>query len=484
MNKKMKNISLSIKALALAGTLFFASCSNLLNVDPRQSIDSATALNSQEALEAAISGVYDRLQQLRMYGRDFVALPEALSDNGRATNKSGRLFAEFLNQPNAHFGAGTWQLSYFAINQINLILDNAPKVNMPVNTRNNIEGQAHFLRALIYHNLMRVYAYDPGAIVAQNNRGGVPLALTPILGSDQIENLPRAPIDAVYAQIYKDLDDAIVKLATTPNSRAPFYATRAAAEALYSRVALHRRDYTNVIRFANDALSRGVGSFVSNAQYVSSWRTAINPESIFELQYVTNENLGVNEALQTTYTTLLAVGDRSRTGGFGDLVPTAQLLSLMEAEGNDVRRQLYELGTTGRGPAEIECTKFMGKGGQPNLDNIPVIRVSEVILNRAEAYAMQGNDPLALADVNRIRNRAGLPSVNLSGAALLEEILKQRRIELAFEGDRWFTLKRLGRDIVKAAPATGVPFIDFRMLAPIPVREIQANPNLQQNFGY
>jgi hypothetical protein len=480
----MKKISLSIKVLTIASTLFFTSCSNLLNVDPRQSIDSATALTSQEALEAAISGVYDRLQALRMYGRDFIALPEALSDNGRATNKSGRLFPEYLNQPNAHFGAGTWQLSYFAINQINLILDNAPKVNMPAATRNNIEGQAHFLRALIYHNLMRVYAYDPGAIVTQNSRGGVPLALTPILSSDQIEKLPRAPIDAVYAQIYKDLDDAIVKLATTPNSRAPFYATRAAAEALYSRVALYRRDYANVIRFADAALSRGVGTFVSNAQYVASWRTAINPESIFELQYVTAENLGVNEALQTTYTTLLELGNRNRTGGFGDLVPTADLLNLMQAEGADVRRQLYELGTAGRGTPEIECTKFFGKNGVPNLDNIPVIRVSEVILNRAEAYAMQRNDALALADVNRIRNRAGLPSVNLSGAALLEEILKQRRIELAFEGDRWFTLKRLGRDIVKAPPATGVPFIDFRILAPIPVREIQANPNLQQNFGY
>ncbi len=480
----MKKLSLSIKVLAITSTIFFASCSNLLNVDPRQSIDSATALTTQEALEAAVSGAYDYLQALRMYGRDFIALPEALSDNGRATNKSGRLQAEYQNQPNAHFSAGTWQLSYAAINQINLILDNAPKVNMPAATRNNIEGQALFLRALIYHNLMRVYAYDPGAIVTQNSRGGVPLALTPILGSDQIEKLSRAPIDAVYAQIYKDLDDAIVKLATTPNSRAPFYATRAAAEALYSRVALYRRDYANVVRFADAALSRGVGTFVTNAQYVASWRAAIHPESIFELQYVTAENLGVNEALQTTYTTLLAVGDRSRTGGFGDLVPTADLLNIMQAEGNDVRRQLYELGTAGRGTAEIECTKFMGKGGQPNLDNIPVIRVSEVILNRAEAYAMQNNDALALADLNRIRNRAGLPSVTLSGAALLEEILKQRRIELAFEGDRWFTLKRLGRDIVKAPPVQTVPFIDFRILAPIPVREIQANPNLQQNFGY
>jgi hypothetical protein len=250
-------------------------------------------------------------------------------------------------------------------------------------------------------------------------------------------------------------------------------------------VALTRRDYATAVRVASEALTSGVGQFVNTASYVGSWRSASNPESMFELQYATAENLGVNESLHTTYSTLLASGDRSRTGGFGDLVPTANLLA--QFEDGDVRRNLYELGTTGRGTAEIECTKFLGRSGQPNLDNIPVLRVSEVILNRAEAYASAGpqqNEALALADLNRIRNRAGLPSVTLTGPALLEEILKQRRVELAFEGDRWFTLKRLGRDIIKAAPAQTLPFIDFRILAPLPVRELQINPNLQQNFGY
>lgn len=477
---------LYIKTLILVVGLLSLSCKDLLDVQPRQAVDAATALLSEEAIVAALSGVYDRLQNLGLYGRDLIALPEALSDNGRATNKSGRLNAEYLNQPNAHFtrvaNNNTWQLSYYAVNQINLILDGLTKVNMATATKDNLEGQVLFLRGLIYHNLARIYAYDPGAVLTQNNRGSVQLQLKPIFVPEQVENLSRATIDEVYTQIYADLNAAISKLG---NTGAPFFASRGAAQALLSRVALHRRDYATVVRVATEALSSGVGQFVNTASYVGAWRSASNPESMFELQYATAENLGVNESLQTSFTTLLFPGNRASLGGFGDLVPTANLLA--QFEDGDVRRNLYELGSAGRGTAEIECTKFLGRSGQPNLDNVPVLRVSEAILNRAEAYASAGpqqNEALALADLNRIRNRAGLPSVTLTGAALLEEVLKQRRVELAFEGDRWFTLKRLGRDIVKAAPAQTLPFIDFRILAPIPVRELQINANLVQNPGY
>lgn len=137
----------------------------------------------------------------------------------------------------------------------------------------------------------------------------------------------------------------------------------------------------------------------------------------------------------------------------------------------------------GRGTAEIECTKYLGKNGTVNLDNIVIIRASEVLLNRAEAYYNTNKEAEALTDVNTIRTRAGLPAkTGLTGQALLDEILKQRRLELAFEGHRFFDLKRLGKDLVKA-PAN-VPFTDFRILAGIPARELGANKNLVQNFGY
>lgn len=476
--------------LSLAATvLLTASCNNLLDVAPRQSIDSATALTSEEALNAAINGVYDALQSTLLYGRDLVAIPDALADNGRATNKSGRLLPEQQNQPGAHLA--NWTQAYNGINRANIIIEAAPNVpNLTEANRNNIEGQAHFLRALMYFDLMKSYAYFPQAIIPEYNRGGVPLQLTGVLEFPQVQNIARATIEECYTQIFADLNTAITKLAAVPVSRAPFYATQGAAQALASRVALYTARWQEAAQFSTSALASNVGRFQTNANYVSAWRTAIHPESMFELPYTLPENIGVNTSLQTTYTTLVALGNRTQTGGFGDLVPTASLLADLEAEKGptgtvlDVRRQLYELGTAGRGTAEIEVTKFLGKNGTINLDNIPVIRISEMYLNRAEAYYHLGRTADALADLNTIRTRAGLPAspATLVGAPLLAEILKQRRIELAFEGHRFWDLKRYGRDIVKA-PAT-LPFNDFRILARIPVNEISNNPNLRQNFGY
>jgi hypothetical protein len=484
MNRSYKHIA---RLSLVAATLWLGSCQQTLDVLPRQSIDSATALTSEEALTAAVNGIYDALQSTELYGRDLLAIPEALGDNGRATNKSGRLLAEQQNRPGSHML--NWRQAYFAINQTNLVLEAVPNVTLPEATRNSIEGQALFLRALLYFDLMKSYAYFPQALIPEYNRGGVPLQLKGVLNLPQVENVSRASIDEVYAQIFTDLKAAITKLEGTAVSRAPFYATKGAALALHSRVSLYTANWADAAQYATEALASNVGRFQTTANYVAAWRAASHPESMFELNFQTNENIGVNLSLQTTYTTLVALNS-TQTGGFGDLVPTASLLADLEAEKSatgtvlDVRRQLYQLGTTGRGTAEIETTKFLGKNGVLNLDNVPVIRISEMYLNRAEAYYQLNRAADALADLNVIRTRAGLPAApaTLTGAALLTEILKQRRVELAFEGHRFWDLKRYGREIVKQ-PAN-LPFNDFRVLAPIPNSDISNNPNLRQNFGY
>lgn len=482
----------SFKIAVLGLVLTFASCTDLLDVEPRASIDSVTALTTEDAINAAVNGIYDRLQRTELYGRDIIAIPEALADNGRATNKSGRLNPEYQNQINAHFIH--WQWSYFAINQANLVLDALPKVEkMTQANKDFVEAQALFIRGLLYFELMRAYAYEPSVEIKEASKGGVPLLKSGVVDATQIKLESRASINDVYESIYGDLTASIAKFTSSGRTATASFANKTAAQAMFSRVALYRGDYTNAAKYATDALATGsVGRFQTRDTYVSAWRAANHPESIFEIQYQTNENIGVNTSLQTTYTTLVTSGNRTQTGGFGDLVPTKALLDAYESEKNtdgttivDVRRSLYELGTAGRGTAEIECTKFLGRSGQVNLDNIPVIRVSEMYLNRAEALARSGNAAGALTDLNVIRTRAGLPAATgLTGAALITEILKQRRLELAFEGHRFFDMKRLGMDITKAAPVQSLAFTDFRMLAPIPVREIQANANLKQNTGY
>ncbi len=468
-----------------------ASCSSLLDVEPRSQADSQTALNTPEGLDAALNGVYDRLQNTALYGRDFLALSEALSDNAQATNKSGRLNNESRNVQGATFGS--WATAYFAINQANLILDALPSVTAltDTNRRNFIEGQALFLRGLLYHDLMRVYAYDPGVEIAQNSRGGVPLITKGVINQADITFPSRPPIADVYKQIYTDLQGAINVLGRTSlnNGNTPTYANRQAAQILLSRVALYNKDYATTVANATAAIAGSI-KLTDAANYVAGWRAPRQPESVFELVFTTPENIGVNTSLQTTYTTLVRVGDRGATGGFGDLVPSPAFINLLESEKSttgqvlDVRRQLYELGTTGRGTAFIENTKFLGKNGTINLDNIPVIRIAEAYLNRAEANAQLGNTAAALADLNTMRTNRGLPALATSPGTdlLVAAILQQRRLEYGFEGQRWFDLKRTGQDIVKFQG--NVPYNDPRLLAPIPVNELSTNKNLKQNFGY
>ena len=489
MRKIFKNIPV-VPVLAALFTL--ASCKDVLEVKPRLSVDLASAYTSPEALNAALNGVYDALQSTNLYGRDFLAIPDALADNGRATNKSGRLNPEFQNQIGAHFV--NWGTSYVAINRANLILRSLPNVTAAQATKDAIEGQCLFLRGLLYFDLMRAYAYTPKAIVTAQNLGGVPLLTEGVSDLDKITLPARASIDDCYKQITTDLTSAITKLTNTNTTFVrPFFASRGAAQALLSRVELYKGNWADVVRLSTEALASGVGVFITTpAGYLSAWRAAQHPESMFEISFQVAENIGVNLSLQTTYTTLRTLGVRTTTAGFGDLVPTATLLTDLGitrtgdvvTRGLDVRAQLYELGTTGRGPAEIECTKFLGKSGQVNQDNVPVIRISEMYLNRAEANYELGNFAAALTDVNLIRVRSGLTALaaTVTGPALLEEVLRQRRLELAFEGHRFFDLKRRGLDLVKL-PRT-IAFTDFLILARVPTNEISLNPSLKQNFGY
>jgi hypothetical protein len=139
----------------------------------------------------------------------------------------------------------------------------------------------------------------------------------------------------------------------------------------------------------------------------------------------------------------------------------------------------------------------LGKSGVINLDNVPVLRISEAILNRAEAQATAGSPVLnlaaALSDLKAIKARRYTDYTGsaqetadnaMTQAQLLEEILRQRRIEFAFEGHRFFDLKRLGRDLVKAPHYNTVAFTDIRILPALPQSEIDGNSNLKQNAGY
>ncbi|GAB2529333.1 RagB/SusD family nutrient uptake outer membrane protein [Rufibacter soli] len=492
----------------LAASISFStlSCEDLIEQDPAQSIDAEGALtSSKENLSAAIVGIYAPLKSTTNYGNRLITLPEALSDNGRATNHSGRLVNEARNLRGAHFTH--YSNNYSAINRANLVLAAIPNMKDPSVTDANKAawtGEVKFLRALYYFDLVRAYAYIPGAIVDAKNKGGVPLILEPIKSTEEVlvYKPKRASIDEVYDQIYTDLNDAIAKLGSMTSTSRPNVASKQAAQALLSRVALYRKDWAKVIEMSSAVITARGTTLLNKDNYLNGWSTAINPESLFEVEFRnTNENIGVNESLQTTFTTMTIRGTRTTAVGFGDLVPTDPLIAALGVTpvrntsgtltgatyGADVRGRLFEAGGTGRSSVNIETTKFLGKNGSVNLDNVPVLRIAEMYLNRAEAYSESGQDALALADVNTLRVSRGLTaSVGVTGDALKTEIMLQRRLEFAFEGHRFFDLKRKGLDILKPAQP-GAPTILFTadvILPAIPTSETDGNPDFLQNFGY
>ncbi|MDQ8005151.1 MAG: RagB/SusD family nutrient uptake outer membrane protein [Pedobacter sp.] len=502
-------------SIAVLGAMSFTGCKEAIETTARQSIDIETALNSKENVNAAIISVYAKLKSARVYGRDLIAFPEALADNGRFTNRSGRFANEARNIPLAHFA--DWQNLYYGINEANLILDAIPSLNVtPAVTtaeRNAWEGQVQFLRALFYFELVRQYAYDPGAVVPSQDRGGVPIITKGVKTlQDAVLTLPtRAPIADVYALIYKDLKDAEAKLGNIGLS--PALATKQAAQGLLARAALYNKDYATAKTYADLVIASQGSKLLTPSQYVNGWRNKVNPESLFEVTFTINaENIGVNESLQTSFTTLVVAGNRAQTGGFGDLVPTNTLLAdlgitvsanggaaaAITARNSDVRNLLFELGTAGRGAPFVECTKYLGKNGFINLDNAVVLRVAEMFLVRAEAQSTTGSpvfdEAAARTDLIRIKQNRytdyatsaqAITDAALTGTSLQNEILKQRRIEFAFEGHRFFDLKRLGKNITKTPHYTDLLFTDYRILPNIPAREVDGNPDrLKQNFGY
>lgn len=498
-----------------------SGCERQLEISPRQSISSNAALTSRDAINAAITGIYARLKNARNYGRDLITHPEALSDNGFATNKSGRLLPEANNNLGAHFTGTIWNNNFPGINQVNLILEALPNLDLtPAITaaeKDLWEGQLYFLRGLFYFDMVRVYAYIPGAVVTSQDKGGVPIISTSISTADAALAFKpsRAAIDEVYTQIIADLTKAEAQL-LNPGLGVNL-ANKAAAQGLLARVSLYKKDFTAAKSWADKCITTAGSKMTTASTFVSNWRGATHGETLFQVAFATSgENIGVNESLQTSFTTLVTPGNQATTGGFGDLVPTISLLTdlgitlqggmttanyslnhTVASRNTDVRNLLYEPGTAGRGNIKVECTKFIGKNGFINLDNVPVIRIAEAYLTRAEVLATPGssvyNIPAALADLKFLKTRRYTDYTGsaqeaadnaLDPTQLYEEILRQRRIELAYEGHRFFDLKRLGRNIVKGPHYNDVAFTDIRILPPIPQAEVDGNPNLKQNSGY
>jgi hypothetical protein len=227
---------------------------------------------------------------------------------------------------------------------------------------------------------------------------------------------------------------------------------------------------TTALESAESALD---ADLLTEDEYVDAHVGEIMSSAIFSLNMETdfdNAVTGVNESLSSL------THDPSSFNF--QLLPSQDLIAAHES--GDVRRELYETLPSGN----TRINKYT-QAVESYTDNIPIIRAAEVLLIRAEARFESGNESGALEDLNTLRTARGLGEVSLSGESLIDEIITQKRLELAFEGERFFDLKRRGMDIPK--PQVNIPDLSYedpRILAPIPSDQVQLNDQLDQNPGY
>ncbi|MGY6559674.1 MAG: RagB/SusD family nutrient uptake outer membrane protein [Nitritalea sp.] len=476
----------NIFSIALAATMLaFGSCSDVLDVDPRQSLTVDQALADVNGFNGISLTMYGRLRNFGYYGQTMMIAPEVLADNVLMIANTGRYIGEEVNQDRAHMQI--WNTAIWsAINDANIILDGVDNVPGAEATKNRLKGEAHFVRALTHFDFARIYGYEPNREVNNWNLSTI-LRTNATLSFSDADLRTRNTITQVYEQVEADLLAAIDLLPPVAMGASPgvYRATRGAAQALLARVYLYWGRNDRAAALATQAMAtvglaeNGTG-LIEPDNYRNAFNTFPNPESIFEV-----------EIRQVDWSTVDGVNN-SMSSLTSNAFPNAQFIAsasrelIASMEEGDARMAAWEQTTRAgfAGPV-FASNKWRGAKGE-FLENLPILRGSELFLIRAEARQKLGDNAGARADLNALRAKRSLPAVDagLTGNALFEAILQEKRVEFAMEGHRFFDLKRNGLAIRKHRGLPPVPFNDYRILSFLPQSQIQLNPDLEQNPGY
>jgi len=444
---KIRTIACVLAALALA------ACDSPLDTDPTASIDAGTALGNKRGIQLGLNGAYRSLQSGNLYGNVEMVYADLYADNLEFTGTfqtDREVSLRNITVDNGQILA-TWGSAYNGINRANNLLDAIPEVSDMSDAEKAVAtGEALFIRALLYSNLVREF-------------GDVPLVLEPSRGVSEASNVSRTPVEEVYTQITNDLEDAADLL---PPDHIDGKATKQVANALLARIYLDWGKYTQARDKATDVINSG--NYSLPADFRSNWTTKNNSEAIFELQFSVNNT----NSLAFWYFP-------AALGGRLGFAPSEEYRNSFEA-GDKRRAASMDSVVASNGAVTYYAKKYHRVVSED--DNVIVLRLAEMYLIRAEANARLNADAgIVRADLNVLRNRAGLgdlPDTVTGQAALFTAILQERRAELAFEGHRFFDLRRLGRaEAVLQIPPT-------RLLWPIPQGERDVNPKLGQNDGY
>ena len=495
---KMQHFILGLAAVLLA------SCSDFLEKSPLNSVDPETSVTDDVAI-ALTTACYRTLQSSNMYNQriwtlDIVAGNSEVGAGGGTDGLETIQAADFITQSDNAMALYMWRSPWVGIGQCNIVLNSLPgAAEVSEAVRGRCMGEAYFLRAHYYFLLVRLY-------------GGVPLRLAPYNPGESTA-IARSTREETYAQILSDCQQAIDLLPAKADydSENVGRACREAALAMMAEIKLTLAPeepsyYQDVADLCDEIASMGYDLTACN--FADNFDATLNngTESLFEVQYSGNTEYDFwgNNPQSSWLSTFM--GPRNSdfvAGSYGWNLPTQEFTDQWE-EG-DLRKDLtvfYEgcpdfdgkayrasYSNTGYNVRKFLVTKAVSPEYNTNPANFVVYRYADVLLMKAEALNEMGQTAEAAAPLNIVRARAGLPAVSgLSQGQMRERIIHERRMELAFEGHRWFDLIRLGGD--------GQYAIDFlrsigktnvtrdRLLFPIPQTEMDANPLMTQNPGY
>ncbi|WP_162339695.1 RagB/SusD family nutrient uptake outer membrane protein [Cyclobacterium salsum] len=508
------------KIATILAILIMSSCSeDFLNLVPESSITSGNFYKTEDHFNQALVGAYASLRGAKGSIASWT-MGEMRSDNTHLefniTNR-GPAYIEreytdfFMDDVNSGLVANKYNSDYIGIARTNEILDQIGDAALSQEKIDQIYGEASFLRALLYFDLVRYF-------------GGVPLYLTAVKGAGDAY-LPRASVNEVYQAIIQDLENAINRLdpVSFPQNGS---ANEGAARMVLADVYLTIKDYPKAESELSKVIQMGY-SLLDNYGDVFELSNKNSTESIFEIQYQQG-NQGQNSdflypfiPLSADVSLITGISSQNLQGG-GWNTPTFEMIAAYEAGDERLLASIGIVEGTGqignmfidelKSPVDYVPTPgkrtypFIKKYQNPHSlerntdDNFPIYRFSEALLSMAEALNEQGKSADALPFLNQVRERAGLDPVTETNQQMIREIIeRETRVELAFENKRWFDLLRTDRAI-EVMNANGLYLKEFyagesylpamsynvtteRLLFPIPLREIRIG-NLEQNPGY
>ncbi len=472
----MKKIFIkSILCLFIGGA--FVSCENELDQLPYNSFATENAFVSASDFENGIRGVYQGLLAGGLYGGTMLSTPDVLSDNVTLSS-NGRQTQAVLHSWDYNGNAtlaGLYDSAYTLIYRANQVLGFAENFDGP--NKAKIVAEAKALRALAHFDLVTYF----GKIPTQSSDANSSLGVAYVFIADASIEPARNTVDEVYANIVTDLTEAVGDMPTTSGTDGRM--NRDAVNLLLSRVYLYMGQWQNSI----DAALAVSMPIAARANVVGIYDDTSQDGLVFSIPNVApilGNQIGVNFSQGPATAIIL------------EYVPSFEIVSLYASD--DIRKDASIFPATFQGAQYNAIRKLFGRPGQNNgVVDYKIFRAAEAALNASEAYYRLGNEDASRTQLDRLRTRRYTsPPSGETGTALLSAINLERRLEFAFEGQRFFDIKRQGLAVERESfgdlrDGSGQPSIDLTLPAgsllfqlPISTSTITINPNIVQNPGY